>query len=113
MLPRGAGHRLLHLGEDVHAAPVRLFERLAHDLRRDAGHLDVHLQRGDALGGAGDLEVHVAVVILGAGNVRQDGVFAGLLVHDQPHRHAGHRRAQRHAGIHHRQRAAADRRHRG
>ena len=93
-------------------AAVRLFERLAHDLGGDAGHLDVHLQRGDARRRAGHLEVHVAVVIFGAGDVRQDGVLARLLVHDEAHGDAGHRRAQRHAGIHHRQRAAADRRHR-
>ena len=36
----------------------------------------------------------------------------GLLVHDEAHRDAGDRRAQRHARIPHRQRAAADRRHR-
>ena len=64
------------------------------------------------LDGAGHLEVHVAVVIFGAGDVRQDRVLAGLLVHDEAHRDARHRRAQRHARIHHRQRAAADRRHR-
>ncbi len=81
-----------------------LFERLGHHLGRDARHLDVHLQRGDALRGAGDLEVHVAVVILGAGDVGEDGVLAGLLVHDQAHRNAGDRRLDRHAGIHHRHR---------
>ena len=31
--------------------------------------LDVHLQRGDAVGRAGDLEVHVAVVVFGARDV--------------------------------------------
>ena len=48
MLPRGPVERLLHLAEDVHAPAKGLVERLAHDLRRDAGHLDVHLQRRDA-----------------------------------------------------------------
>ena len=112
MLPRGPVSVFCHLAEDVHAAAVRLLERLAHDLRGDAGDLDVHLQRGDALGRAGDLEVHVAVVIFGAHDVREHGVLAGLLVHDEAHRDAGDRRAQRHAGVHHRQRAAADRGHR-
>ena len=64
------------------------------------------------VGRAGDLEVHVAVVVLGAGDVGEDGVLAGLLVHDQAHRDAGDRRLERHARVHHRQRAAADRRHR-
>ena len=43
---------------------------------------------------------------------REHRVLAGLLVHDQAHRDAGDRRLERHAGVHHRQRAAADRRHR-
>ena len=61
---------------------------------------------------AGDLEVHVAVVIFGAGDVAEHGPLAGLLVHHEAHRHAGDRRLERHAGVHQRQRAAADRRHR-
>ena len=112
MFVRGDDERLRHLAEDVHPAGARLLERLRHDLRRDAGDLDVHLQRGDALRRAGDLEVHVAVVILGARDVREDGPLAALLVHDEPHRDARDRRLDRHAGVHHRHRAAADRRHR-
>ena len=69
MFWRGAGERLVHLAEDVQPAAARLLERLAHHLGGDAGDLDVHLQRGDAVGRAGDLEVHVAVVIFGAGDV--------------------------------------------
>ena len=38
----------------------------------DAGDLDVHLQGGDALLRAGDLEVHVTEVILGALDVGED-----------------------------------------
>ena len=40
--------------------------------RGDAGDLDVHLERGDALAGAGDLEVHVALVVFHAGDVGED-----------------------------------------
>ncbi len=47
-------------------------KRHPHDLFGDAGDLDVHLQRGDALIGAGDLEVHVAEMILVAENVGQN-----------------------------------------
>ena len=61
---------------------------------------------------AGDLEVHVAVVVLGARDVGEHRPLAGLLVHHEAHRHAGDRRLERHAGVHQRQRAAADRRHR-
>src|SRR6185436_15076910 len=58
---RGADGRL-HLAEDVQPSVTGLLERHLHDLARDAGDLDVHLQGGDAVAGAGDLEVHVAVV---------------------------------------------------
>ena len=37
-------------------------------------HLDVHLEGGDALLGAGDLEVHVAERVFEALDVGQDGV---------------------------------------
>ena len=80
---------------------------------RDAADLDVHLQGGDARFGARDLEVHVAVVVLGARDVEiEDRPLAGRLVQHEAHRRAGDRRAEQHAGIHHRQGAAADRGHR-
>src|SRR5829696_6362234 len=102
--------RVLHLLEDRHARLLRLLERAAEDLERDARDLDVHLKGGDALGGAGDLEVHVAQVVLDAGDVGEHHVVLTLL--DEAHRHTGHRRLQRHAGVHQRERRAADRRHR-
>ena len=49
--------------EDMQAAALRLLQRDLHDLGGDAVDLDVHLQRGDACGGAGHLEIHVAEVI--------------------------------------------------
>ena len=58
--------------EDGDPGVLRLRERLLHDLAADARDLDVHLQRGDALTGARDLEVHVTEVILGALDVGQD-----------------------------------------
>ncbi len=108
----GCAERLGHLAEDVHPSCASLVERLRHDLGVDPRDLDVHLQGGDALRGAGDLEVHVAVVILGARDVREDGVLAGLLVHDEPHRDAGDGCLDRHARVHHRHRTAAHRCHR-
>ena len=59
---------------------------------------------------AGDLEVHVAEVVLDAGDVGEDGVVVALL--DQAHRDARDRRLDRHARVHQRQRGAADRGHR-
>ena len=72
-------------------------------------HLDIHLKRGDAVFRAGDFEIHIAVVIFGARDVGEDGVFVAFL--DQAHGDAAHGRGHRHAGIHQRQGRAADRRH--
>src|SRR6202000_86928 len=60
----GLGDDLVHLAEDVQTAVLRLGQGLLHDLLGDALDLDVHLQRGHAGGGARDLEVHVAQVVL-------------------------------------------------
>ena len=74
------------------------------------GDLDVHLQGGDAVRGAGDLEVHVAEVILDAGDVGQDDEVVALL--DQAHRDAGDRARDGHAGGHQGHRRSADGAHR-
>src|SRR5262245_2025971 len=104
---RGLGRpdRLGHLAEHVDAGLARLGERPAHDVHRDAADLDVHLQGGDALLGAGDLEVHVAVVIFGAHDVGEDADLVAFL--DQAHGDAGHGRRQWHARVHERHGGAA------
>ena len=80
--------------------PLRLLERGAHDLLRDAGDLDVHLQGGDPVPRAGHLEVHVTEVILGALDVGEDDVVVALL--DEAHRDARDGRLDRDAGVHQR-----------
>src|SRR4051794_8064662 len=55
---------LLHLVEDEEPALTRLLERVAQDVEGDPGDLDVHLQGRDAVRISGDLEVHVAEVVL-------------------------------------------------
>ena len=102
--------RLLHQVQDVHPALARLRQRDRHDFLGDALDLDVHLQRGDAAVGAGDLEVHVAEVILVAEDVGQHGEAVAFL--DEAHRDARDVRLGRHAGVHQREAAAADRGHR-
>ena len=94
-LAAARGQRLAHLVEDVQPAVLGLRQRLLHDLGRDAGDLDVHLQRGDAVRGAGDLEVHVAEVVLVAEDVGQHGEL--LALEDQAHGDARDRRLERHA----------------
>ena len=81
--------RLGHLVEDEQASLAGLLEGVGEDLERDAGDLDVHLQGGDPVLGAGDLEVHVAEVVLDAGDVGEDDVVVAFL--DQPHGDAGDR----------------------
>src|SRR3989454_7489596 len=73
---------LAHLRQHDESRIPRLLQRGAHDVDRHAGDLDVHLKRGHALLGAGDLEVHVAVVVLGAVDVGQDPDLVSFL--DQP-----------------------------
>src|SRR6476469_5220904 len=110
-LRAGLTDDLGHLAQDVQAGLAGLRQRVTEDVEGDARDLDVHLQGGDALVGAGDLEVHVAEVILDAGDVGEDDVVVALL--DEAHGDARDRLADRHAGIHQRQRRSADRRHRG
>ena len=58
----------------------------------------------------GNFEIHVAVMIFGAGDVREDGVF--IAFDDQAHRDAGAGGLERHARVHQSERTAADRGHR-
>src|SRR4051812_7570775 len=94
------GDHLEHLVEDRRPRPLRLVERVPHDLLRHARDLDVHLQRGDPVARAGDLEVHVTEVILGSLDIGEDDVVVALL--DEAHRDPADRRLDRHAGVHQR-----------
>ncbi len=90
---------LVHLAQDVGAAALGLVEGRLHDLTGNPGNLDVHLQRGDAVFGAGNLEVHVAEMILVTQDVGQDG--DAVIILDQAHGNTGNRTGDRHACIHH------------
>src|SRR6266536_1677305 len=99
-----------HLAHDEQPALASLGQGTLHDLGGDAAHLNVHLARGDALLGAGDLEIHVAEGIFETLDVGQDGVVVPR--GDEAHRDARDRRRDRDACIHQRQGAAADAAHR-
>src|SRR5712692_3411782 len=101
---------VLHRLQDEQARFASLRERLPHDRERDPLDLDVHLQRRDALGGAADLEVHVAVVVLEALDVGEDRVPVAR--GHQAHRDARDHLLDRHARIHERERRTAGRCHR-
>lgn len=72
--------------------------------------LVVHLQGGDALGGAGDLKVHVTQEVLETLDVGQDHGLALLL--DQAHGDTGDRALNGHAAVHKGERGTAGRSHR-
>ncbi len=70
------GDSLGHAFKDVQTSQACLLERGLHDRDSDALDLDVHLIGRDAVGRTGDLEVHVAQVILVAENI---GEYRDLL----------------------------------
>ena len=116
---RGVRRHLLARGSDaidhhVHDLQARvacLVEGAGEDLEVDALDLHIHLQRGHAVAGTRDLEVHVAEVVLHADDVRQDGDIVLFL--NQTHGDAGDRGLDRDAGVHHREHRSADGGHRG
>ena len=107
----GGGDRAFHDVEDRQPGLFGLVQRSGEHVGGQPVDLGVELQRGDELAGSGDLEVHVAERVFGAEDVGEGRVFAFGV--DQTHRDAGHRRLDRHAGVHEAQRRAAHRRHRG
>ena len=73
--------RLVHGVEDFERA-FFAWARASRIMRnRDADDLDVHLQRGDTGARAGNFEVHVAVVIFGAGDVGEDRILVVIADH--------------------------------
>ena len=71
----------------MQTALLCLAESDLHDLFGDGRDLDVHLQRGDAILGACDFEVHVAEVVFITEDVGENGELAAFL--DQTHRDTG------------------------
>ena len=80
-------------------------------IRDRAVHLDIYLNRGDALLGAGNLKVHIAVEVLHALNIGKSGLLAA--VGDEAAGNTCNRRGDRHARVHQREGRAAHRALRG
>ena len=57
------GDHIEHLLQDEGATLLGLLQGAGQDVEGEAGRLVVHLQGGNALGGAGDLKVHVAQMV--------------------------------------------------
>src|SRR6478609_8088462 len=109
-LGAGRRQRVEHAAQDVNAAFACLLQRLLHHVAAEAGDLDVHLDGGDALLGAGGLVVHDTEVIFVTQDVAQDGEPGALC--DQTHGDTGHRATQRNTAVHQAERSAAHRGHR-
>src|ERR1700736_2256878 len=110
-LAAGARQHGQHLVEHEEPRHTSLLQCLGQDLVRQALDLDVHLQGGDSVLGAGHLEVHIAQVVFDALDV---GEHRGLaLTHDEAHRDARDRRLDRDARVHQGQRRPTNGCHRG
>ncbi|MPM72084.1 hypothetical protein SDC9_119057 [bioreactor metagenome] len=88
---------------------MSLAQCLAHDLSSDALDLDVHLQGGDALGGTGNFEVHIAQMIFCTLNIGQDNEILAFL--DQTHGHTGYGCLDGYTSVHEGKGGTADRGH--
>jgi hypothetical protein len=108
---RGLGDHRVHLAQDMQPGFPGLGQGLGQDLPGEAGHFDIHLQRSDAVLGAGHLEVHIPQGILISQDVREDGHLVPFL--HEAHGYPGHRRLDGHAGVHQGQAGAAHRGHGG
>ena len=67
------GHGGQHLLEDLQPGVARLDERAANDVHFDPADLEIQLNPRNSIDRAGDLEIHVAVMVLVANDVSQQG----------------------------------------
>ena len=111
----GSGQAGEHHLEDLDAGLAGLVHGDGGDLEGQALYLKVELEAGDAFGGAGDFEVHVAEMVfltedVGDGGPFSDGVVGVVLGHEADG-NAGDGSDDGHAGVHEGETAAADRGH--
>ena len=74
-----------HLVKDEEPALTSLFQSGAKDFFVDALNLDIHLDCGDTVFRAGNLEVHVAKEVFKSLNIAHDSDSAGFVVLDKSH----------------------------
>ena len=104
----GRAQALAHLVQDEQPSAAGLGQGPGEDLLVDALDLDIHLDGGDAVTGAGHLEVHVAQEVFETLDVGEHGDVAGVHVLDEAHGHARHHLLDGHARVHKGQGAGAD-----
>ena len=108
----GLGDDREHRIKDGEPRNAGLLEGLGQNLVRQAAELEVELEAGDALGGAGELAVHVTEGVFPADDVGEHAVVADDVVliglAAEADADAGDRAGDGHAGVHERQCAGAD-----
>ena len=100
-------YRQHDLVQDLHTGIVGDVQSVPDDLHGQAVVLQVHLNGGDALLGAGHLEVHLTVEVLHALDVYESGEAAVIILNEAAG-NAGHGGLDGHTGVHQRQGRAAD-----
>ena len=115
MRARSGEAQLSHLAKDVQTALACLFQSFAHEFRRNAADLDIHLEGCDTFGSTRHLEVHIAEVVFRTGDVGQDLDLAafldGTLFGDEAHGDTCDRSLDRNASVHQTEAATANRGH--
>ena len=107
--PRRA-QAFVHNGQDLFAPLFGAVEGLLKNVERQALDFNIHLDRGNPVLRASDLEVHVAEKIFGVADVGQQLVLVPFL--DQAHARTAHRGFDRNSGVHQGEGAATHRGHR-
>ena len=87
-------------------------DRFLHEAEWNAGELQVELEAGDAVLGAAQFEIHVAVVILGAEDIVEHQITLQvvllIIISDETDRDTGDRRLERNARVEEGENAAAN-----
>src|SRR6266545_1616969 len=107
-LGKGRGH----VFEDFQPGDAGFLERLGQNVVREAAELEVELEPGDAVDGAGEFAVHVAEGVFPAEDIGEQAVFANAVVvvgfGAEADTDAGDGAGERDAGVHEREGAGAN-----
>ena len=107
----GIGDCLGHAVKDLQPGDAGLLKGLTHDCKRDAFNLDIHLERGHAVTGPGDFEVHITRVVFRTLDIGEDRVFP-IFTGNESHGDSGYGGLDRHPTVHHCQGSGANTAHR-
>ena len=99
-LGRNLGNNLEHFGKNELSTLVCLIDCGVHNLFGNALDFDIHLDSGNTLCGARNLEVHIAEEVFKSLNIGKHLEVARFLIFDKTHSNARNRRFDGNAGVH-------------